>query len=181
MTIRPTKSTHRSATRLVLALTLCLYMALSVSCGPSTAVPDGELDAGAAGTPSPTMQGSVCDVGVHGDLENVTPTGQIVTYWHPYAGANEELLHSLVDEFNRTNGSGIYGLCSHIWAHRSSFSTKSAVTSPTSLALCSTMRRTGSSRNTARMGSVQRTSPAIRWPPLMVCLSLAIGPSPSKT
>ncbi|GAG15326.1 unnamed protein product, partial [marine sediment metagenome] len=107
MTTISTKSTYRSATRLVLALTLCLHIALSASCGTSAAVPDVELDAGAAGTPSPTLQGSVCDVGVHGDLENVHPIGQIVIYWHPYAGANEELLHRLVDEFNRTNGSGI--------------------------------------------------------------------------
>ena len=47
------------------------------------------------------------DVEVYGDLENIDPGGQAVVYWHQHTGSREELLLSLVDEFNRTNEWGI--------------------------------------------------------------------------
>jgi len=47
------------------------------------------------------------DVEVYGDLGNMDPSGQMVVYWYQHTGSREELLLSLVDEFNRANEWGI--------------------------------------------------------------------------
>ncbi len=40
---------------------------------------------------------------IYGDLENVDPSRQMVTFWYHYTNSREELILSLVDKFNRTN------------------------------------------------------------------------------
>jgi len=43
------------------------------------------------------------DVATYGDLDSLDPRGQVVVYWHDFAGVDEESMLALVDEFNRTN------------------------------------------------------------------------------
>ena len=76
-----------------------LIVTTIVSCSgwPKTAVSEPE------GTPEPIGSHTSHDADIYGDLENLDPTGQTVTFWHQYTGAQEELLLELVDEFNRTN------------------------------------------------------------------------------
>lgn len=52
--------------------------------------------------PTPTFE-----IGIYGDLENLNPSGQVVTYWYHYSGAEEEALLAMVDDFNATNEWGI--------------------------------------------------------------------------
>jgi len=52
--------------------------------------------------PTPTI-GNTFDPAIYGDLEDLDPTGQIVVYWYPYTHSREELVLSMIDEFNRTN------------------------------------------------------------------------------
>ncbi len=47
------------------------------------------------------------DTEIYGDLENLDPSDQEVTYWYQHTGSREELMLSLIDEFNRTNEWGI--------------------------------------------------------------------------
>ena len=47
------------------------------------------------------------DVEIYGDLENLDPSGEAVVYWYPYTRTHEEIMLSLIDEFNRTNEWGI--------------------------------------------------------------------------
>jgi len=57
--------------------------------------------------PTPTPVPLTYDVEIYGDLENLDPSGQTVVYWYQHTGSREELMLSLVDEFNRTNEWGI--------------------------------------------------------------------------
>ncbi|MBN1956161.1 MAG: ABC transporter substrate-binding protein [Anaerolineae bacterium] len=52
--------------------------------------------------PAPTY-----DTSVYGDLENLDPSGQIVTYWHQHSGEREEVIQAMIDDFNATNEWGI--------------------------------------------------------------------------
>lgn len=38
-----------------------------------------------------------------GDLSHIDPSGQVITFWHPYSGHREEVLSALLDEFNASN------------------------------------------------------------------------------
>lgn len=38
-----------------------------------------------------------------GDLSRIDPSGQIIVFWHPYTGYREEVLLTMLDEFNVTN------------------------------------------------------------------------------
>src|SRR5512137_2838851 len=53
----------------------------------------------------PTVEPEVAayDKAIYGDLENVDPSGQEVTYWYQHTGSREELMLSMIDEFNQTN------------------------------------------------------------------------------
>lgn len=55
----------------------------------------------------PTEAAPDYDVEIYGDLENLDPSGQEVTYWYQHTGSREELMLSMIDEFNRTNEWGI--------------------------------------------------------------------------
>jgi multiple sugar transport system substrate-binding protein/sn-glycerol 3-phosphate transport system substrate-binding protein len=57
--------------------------------------------------PEPTAVPLDYDVEIYGDLENLDPSGQTVVYWYQHTGSREELMLSLIDEFNRTNEWGI--------------------------------------------------------------------------
>jgi multiple sugar transport system substrate-binding protein/sn-glycerol 3-phosphate transport system substrate-binding protein len=57
--------------------------------------------------PEPTPVPLDYDVEIYGDLENLDPSGQTVVYWYQHTGSREELMLSLIDEFNRTNEWGI--------------------------------------------------------------------------
>jgi len=46
-------------------------------------------------------------VDIYGEVENLDPSGQTVVYWYQHTGSREELMLSLIDEFNRTNEWGI--------------------------------------------------------------------------
>ncbi|MGC9349472.1 MAG: hypothetical protein ACP5JG_15140, partial [Anaerolineae bacterium] len=48
----------------------------------------------------PTEETVVYDTEIYGDLENLDPSGQEVTYWYQHTGSREELMLSLIDEFN---------------------------------------------------------------------------------
>ena len=71
----------------VLAI-LALVLPLVASCAPAE--------------PEPTY-----DVDTYGDLENLDPSGQTVVYWYQHTRSREELMLSMIDEFNRTNEWGI--------------------------------------------------------------------------
>jgi multiple sugar transport system substrate-binding protein len=57
--------------------------------------------------PEPTPVPLTYDVEIYGELENLDPSGQTVVYWYQHTGSREELMLSLIDEFNRTNEWGI--------------------------------------------------------------------------
>jgi multiple sugar transport system substrate-binding protein len=57
--------------------------------------------------PEPTPVPLDYDVDIYGEIENLDPSGQTVVYWYQHTGSREELMLSLVDEFNRTNEWGI--------------------------------------------------------------------------
>ncbi|MBE9507920.1 MAG: hypothetical protein IMY86_07695, partial [Chloroflexi bacterium] len=94
-----------------------LILTAVVSCGtqPMTMVgePTSNLEPTvvhaprATATPFPTPTPPPYDMEIYGNLENLEPTRQVVTYWYQYKGPHEELLLSLIDEFNRANGWGI--------------------------------------------------------------------------
>jgi multiple sugar transport system substrate-binding protein len=44
---------------------------------------------------------------VYGDLENLDPSGQFVTYWYQHSGDREQILQSMIAKFNATNEWGI--------------------------------------------------------------------------
>jgi hypothetical protein len=52
--------------------------------------------------PAPTY-----NVALYGNLEALDPSGQEVLFWYPYTGVREELLLTMIDEFNRDNEWGI--------------------------------------------------------------------------
>ena len=52
--------------------------------------------------PAPTY-----DTAVYGDLENLDPSGQTVTYWYQHSRSREETLVAMIDDFNATNEWGI--------------------------------------------------------------------------
>jgi ABC-type glycerol-3-phosphate transport system substrate-binding protein len=47
------------------------------------------------------------DTSLYGHLSALDPSDQIVIYWHHHTGSYEQLLLSMIDEFNRTNEWGI--------------------------------------------------------------------------
>ena len=53
------------------------------------------------GTPTPPPPSDALEA--YGDLENLDPSRQVVTFWHQHTGGREELLLNMVDEFNRIN------------------------------------------------------------------------------
>jgi len=57
--------------------------------------------------PEPTPVPLDYDVEIYGDLENLDPSGQTVVYWYQHTRSREELMLSMIDEFNRTNEWGI--------------------------------------------------------------------------
>ncbi len=89
---------------------LTLVVLIAAGCGTATTAP----------TPTPAMEATMVpeatqapaaapsyDPAIYGDLENVDPSGQEVTYWYQHTGSREELMLSMIDEFNRTNEWGI--------------------------------------------------------------------------
>jgi multiple sugar transport system substrate-binding protein/sn-glycerol 3-phosphate transport system substrate-binding protein len=57
--------------------------------------------------PEPTPVPLDYDVDTYGEIENLDPSGQTVVYWYQHTSSREELMLSLIDEFNRTNEWGI--------------------------------------------------------------------------
>jgi multiple sugar transport system substrate-binding protein/sn-glycerol 3-phosphate transport system substrate-binding protein len=51
--------------------------------------------------------GPAIDESIYGDLENLDPSGQVITYWHQHSRAREESLLAMIDDFNSTNEWGI--------------------------------------------------------------------------
>ena len=47
------------------------------------------------------------DTDLYGDLENLDPSGQVITYWHQHSRSREEALLAMIDDFNATNEWGI--------------------------------------------------------------------------
>ena len=101
---------------ILVILTLILLMTASCRSGGNekamqTAAPDlgGPLEdsevkpdehtTGSTLTSEPTNH----SVTLYGDIENLDPTGQVVVCWHGHTQAREELLLSMIDEFNRVN------------------------------------------------------------------------------
>ena len=67
-------------------------------------------------TPTPTrepIESLPYDVEIYGEIENLDPSGQVVEYWYQHTSSPEELMLSMIDEFNRTNewGITIQGAC----------------------------------------------------------------------
>jgi len=90
---------------LALLTVLVLIITMVVSCGAqlTTMVMVDEPTATLPSTPTLPPY----DVEIYGDLENLNPSGQMVTHWHQHTSTREELLLTMVDEFNRTNEWGI--------------------------------------------------------------------------
>ncbi|HDQ70906.1 MAG TPA: ABC transporter substrate-binding protein [Chloroflexi bacterium] len=57
--------------------------------------------------PIPEPEALDYDVEIYGELENLDPREQIVTFWYQHSGSREELMLSLIDDFNRSNEWGI--------------------------------------------------------------------------
>jgi len=76
----------KTRTLVAVLVILTLTVPLVTSCAPKTPAPD---------------------VGIYGEIENLDPSGQAVVYWYQHTGSREELMLSLIDEFNRTNEWGI--------------------------------------------------------------------------
>lgn len=73
-----------------------------------TTTPESTPDAQTPKTPPATLTPPPpYDVARYGYLETLDPGGQEVLFWHPYTGAREELMLTLIDEFNRANEWGI--------------------------------------------------------------------------
>ncbi len=99
----------------VLAI-LALTLPLVVSCGPKATPVPTEAPAAAPteappeateSPPEPTPVPLTYDVDIYGEIENLDPSGQTVVYWYQHTRSREELMLSMIDEFNRTNEWGI--------------------------------------------------------------------------
>ncbi|HEY68832.1 MAG TPA: ABC transporter substrate-binding protein [Thermoflexia bacterium] len=102
----------------IAVVTLGLILAFVASCAKPTSAPT-EAPPTKAPTkapteappptkePTPTPVPLTYDPEIYGDLENLDPSGQTVTYWYQHSRSREELLQSMIDEFNRTNEWGI--------------------------------------------------------------------------
>ena len=44
---------------------------------------------------------------IYGDLENLDPSGQVVTYWYQHSRTREEALQAMIEDFNASNEWGI--------------------------------------------------------------------------
>jgi ABC-type glycerol-3-phosphate transport system substrate-binding protein len=47
------------------------------------------------------------DKEIYGDLENLDPSGQAITYWYQHSRSREEALQAMIDDFNASNEWGI--------------------------------------------------------------------------
>ncbi len=56
----------------------------------------------AACSPAPAY-----DTTVYGDLENVDPSGQVITIWYQHSSSREEVYLAMIDDFNASNEWGI--------------------------------------------------------------------------
>ncbi|MBN1179345.1 MAG: ABC transporter substrate-binding protein [Anaerolineae bacterium] len=75
------------ARKLLAGLAILMVMGLIItSCGP--AAPDYDTD-------------------IYGDLDNLDPSGQTITYWYQHSGSREETMLAMIDDFNATNEWGI--------------------------------------------------------------------------
>jgi multiple sugar transport system substrate-binding protein len=106
----------------VLAI-LTLVLPLAVACGPTetpaapvvepTEKPEPTKEPTEAPPeptevpPEPTPVPLDYDEAIYGRIEELDPSGQTVVYWYQHTGSREELMLSLIDEFNRTNEWGI--------------------------------------------------------------------------
>lgn len=86
----------------VTTLATGLVLACVASCAETTSVPEDQPPK----NPTSALV-SAYNVESYGDLENLDPSGHVVTYWHQYTGSTEELLSAMVDTFNRTNEWGV--------------------------------------------------------------------------
>jgi len=70
---------------------------------------DAAAPEGFEGAVKPTAEPAAgeYDTAIYGDLEALDPSGQEVLYWYQHTGSREELMLSMIDEFNRTNEWGI--------------------------------------------------------------------------
>jgi multiple sugar transport system substrate-binding protein len=50
---------------------------------------------------------SKVDKEIYGDLENLDPSGQVITYWYQHSRSREEALQAMIDDFNASNKWGI--------------------------------------------------------------------------
>ncbi|MDY7078036.1 MAG: ABC transporter substrate-binding protein [Chloroflexota bacterium] len=57
--------------------------------------------------PEPTPVPLDYDVETYGEIENLDPNGQTVVFWYQHTLSREELMLSMIDDFNRTNEWGI--------------------------------------------------------------------------
>ena len=82
-------------------------LAFVASCTKPTPAPaEAPTEAPAAASPERLTSAPLAptyDQTVYGDLENLNPNGQTVVYWYQHTRSREELLLSMIDEFNRTN------------------------------------------------------------------------------
>ncbi len=74
---------------------------------PTIIAPSEEVEPTATATAIPTPTPPDYDVEIYGYLENLDPNGQMITFWHQHTGPEEELMSSLIDQFNRENEWGI--------------------------------------------------------------------------
>jgi multiple sugar transport system substrate-binding protein len=104
---------YLTATVVVLTLTFSLLAACKPKeiLGPmqmTTAEPESlEEPTTASEYPADTSSSVGYDTALYGNLATLDLGGQIVIYWHRHTRSHEQLLLSMIDEFNRTNEWGI--------------------------------------------------------------------------
>jgi multiple sugar transport system substrate-binding protein len=75
--------------------------------GPTTGVVDSGLAEPQAEEPVEPEETEAPEPVIDDPYADVDPTGQVVTYWHPYARTLEGALQAIITEFNATNEWGI--------------------------------------------------------------------------
>lgn len=90
---------------LTFVIVLALALPLLAACGPKATPTEQPTEEPVV--EEPTAVPLAYDEEIYGDLENLDPSGQTVVYWYQHTRSREELMLSMIDEFNRTNEWGI--------------------------------------------------------------------------
>jgi multiple sugar transport system substrate-binding protein len=111
------KTTMKTSKLATMVAVLTLMLLLLASCKPKgildpTRMTAAELESLeeptiTSGNPADVPSSADYDTALCGNLAALDPGGRIVIYWHQHTRSHEQLLLSMIDEFNHTNEWGI--------------------------------------------------------------------------